>query len=192
MNKTIAGVIIVLILLVGAYFIFMNKPGESQDGSRQNDSQTQQSNNNQQDNTTTTQSQNSSLKQLLAQGSRKCTYSFSGDASKGEPNGTGTIYTANGNADMDISAVVNGATMKSRVVIKDGVYYGWVDGQPTGFKMTLNDADKYSNSSAQQGVDINQQQSYSCESWNPDSSKFSVPANIQFTDLASLNASMGN
>jgi uncharacterized protein YxeA len=190
MNKTIVGAVVVVILAVGAYFAFMNKP--EQDGARQENSQTQQSNNEQQQTTESdSQTRTSTLKDIVAQGSKKCTYTFQGDASKSEPSGSGIIYTANGNAGMDISAVVNGVSMVSKVVIKDNIYYGWVDGQPTGLKMTFNDADAY-NTSVRQGVDINQEYNYTCENWNPDSAKFNVPANVQFTDLASLNTMGGN
>jgi hypothetical protein len=185
MNKAIVGVVVVAVVAVGAYFAFMNKP---KDGTNEGETQNQQSNTQQQNSESTQQSQNGSLRDLLAQGSRKCSYSFQGDGSVNEPDGTGTIYTANGNAYMDLTAMVNGMSVNSKVLIKDGVYYGWTEGQGMGLKMLMSDADKFNDSSMRQTLDINQKYDYDCENWNPDSAKFVVPANIQFTDLASLNA----
>lgn len=168
-----------VVVAAGVYFGFMKKDSNDAVNQEQQNTQSNTSNQEQVQQSTT---QTASLRELITRGNQKCTYNYNQEGNVG----SGTIYTINGKASMEIDATVNGVQVDSRAIISDGVYYGWVDGQPTGLKMTLADAAKYQDASVRQGVDVNEEMDYKCESWNPDQAKFNVPGNVQFTDIGSL------
>lgn len=118
--------------------------------------------------------------------SQKCTVAIA-DGTSGVQN---TIYMANGKMRMEseITTVVKNIpeTINSKQnvhVITDGAdAYTWIDGLPTGFKMSLDKFKEATPASAQeQAGDITQKFDYKCEAWSADNSVFAIPTAIKFT-----------
>jgi uncharacterized protein YpmB len=73
-------------------------------------------------------------------------------------------------------------------MISDGTYmYIWSSGLPMGIKTSLEAAKNVEqNAQANQNVNINQEVGLNCSRWTPDTSKFTVPSDIQFRDMSNL------
>jgi hypothetical protein len=187
MNKTILGVIAAVIVIAAVgYFALMRKPQEDNGTKPEAQSQEQanqstgQNANEQQQNVSS--QQNVSLRELAAQGSRKCTFS--------DGQGQGTVYANTGKMRVDVNTTVNGASVSSHGIMDGTTYYGWVDGQPSGFKMSLEGMNSTPNSS-RQTVDFDKELNYDCSDWSVDASVFTLPAKIQFTDFSSFSGMPG-
>jgi hypothetical protein len=177
-NKILGGVVAVIVIAAVVYFAMAKK-----DDTTNTETNTQTNENQNTNPPPPSGAQTNSLKGLLAGGAQKCTYS--------DANIQGTVYTANGKARIDMSSVTNGVTMSNHAIMDGQTYYGWVDGQPSGFKFSINQSSAGSVGS-NQNVDINQQISYDCSSWSTDNSMFSVPTTVQFMDLSSYQMPTGN
>jgi uncharacterized protein YxeA len=173
-NKIIAGIIVVLIILAGAFFLMRSKSGDVASESQTADSQTQ------------VQSEKSSIKSLLASGStRKCTYSVDQDGYKSE----GTIYVANNKMRGDFTALIDGKETMSHMINDSATSYMWTDGVGQGMKFSISPEDVNSDQykSAKTGaVNLDQNYDFSCDSWVVDTSKFELPSNVQFSELPKI------
>lgn len=173
-NKIIAGIIVVLIILAGAFFLMRSKDGDVASNTQKTDSQTQM------------QSEKASIKSLLASGSsRKCTYSVDQDGYKSE----GTIYVANNKMRGDFTAQIDGKETMSHMINDSATSYMWTDGVAQGMKFAVSEEDIKSaqDSAAKTGaVDLNQNYDFSCDSWVVDTSKFELPSNVQFSELPKI------
>jgi hypothetical protein len=102
--------------------------------------------------------------------------------------GTGSIFVADKKfaGDFDMKGADGKET--SAHVISDGVdMYVWSSGLPMGIKMSLAAAKNAAqNPQANQSFNVNQEVNFNCNSWTPDTSKFTVPTNIQFRDMSGL------
>lgn len=126
------------------------------------------------------------LKELLLGGSQTCTYSIAMDTG-----GTtsGTVYISDGKVrgDFTISGGESGTYDGS--MIQDGLYmYTWSSLMPQGMKIAITQemrdgTDAGSTASGQTGLDLNQKVEYKCQPWTVDSSKFTPPSNITFSEL---------
>ena len=177
-TKALAAVAAIVVIGVAVYFVTANKGNDSTQDAQQQSTGQQQGNADTSGQSTqqpTNGTVSSSLRELTAQGTRKCTYS--------DANSSGTVYTADGKARMDISGTYNGVTTASHAIIDGETYYGWVDGQPSGFKFSTAITGAGS-AGSNQNVDVNKKIDYSCGSWSADASMFVVPANVTFTDLS--------
>jgi len=127
-------------------------------------------------------------------GSQKCTFSDSTSKS------AGTVYVSSGKMRGDFQET-NDSTGKTEQthMINDGTYvYMWTDGQTNGYKMsdqvvkqeeaqpTEAPSSEGGNPQPSQGVDMHQQANYSCGGWSADSSFFTPPSNVTFTDYSSM------
>lgn len=127
----------------------------------------------------------SSVKDLLALGtSQKCTYS--------DDNSSGTFYVSGGKSRGDFTASSGTTTTKGHMIADSKTSYVWMDGQRQGYKMSLEDvktnaqANSSQPSGQNQGVDVNKEMNFNCESWTADSSMFALPDGIEFIDLAAM------
>jgi hypothetical protein len=175
-NKVLGAIVAVIVIALVGYFAMANKGNEGQEANNQNN-QAQNSN------TDNDEPQKTSLKGLLSSGSQQCTYS--------DAQSSGTVYTANGKARIDMSSVTNGVTTNSHAIVDNQTYYGWVDGQPSGFKFSIAQSSTGS-AGSNQNVDVDKQVDYDCDGWSVDNSKFNLPANVQFTDLSSFQVPGSN
>ncbi len=173
MSKTLISVLILGVLVVGGYFAFTaNNGGEVQNGNGENSS--------------VPDGKKMAFSQFLKQGgSYKCDVSQS---VSGVEN-TGTVYTSNEMIRGEFSTTVQGRTIDSTMVVRDGYAYSWGSALPgTGFKVktaasvydttTAGGSGSYSFNAEQIG-------DYNCEPWVREESKFTLPADVKFTTVGS-------
>jgi hypothetical protein len=122
-----------------------------------------------------------SLKELIAGGvSQKCTFS---DASAGMPT-EGTVYVGGGKVRGDFSATSQGKAMGMHMIADGATMHTWIDGMTSGFKMDM--AASQSGTNTQQSFDSDKKIDYRCEPWAVDASKFVLPSDITFQDMAAM------
>ena len=102
--------------------------------------------------------------------------------------GSGTFYVSGNKFRGDFTVKTAGEKETTSQVVSDGVYtYIWSSESPTGIKMKLDVTSP--TASAQTGnFNLDQEVSLNCSPWGVDASKFTIPTNIQFTDLSSMIA----
>lgn len=98
----------------------------------------------------------------------------------------GTVYVDDGKIRGEYSTTVQGMTIDTRVIVRDGFAYTWTSMASIGYKApvvetvggdaSVGTAGKYSWNDQLIG-------DYDCKPWSPDSSKFTVPTNITFQTM---------
>lgn len=171
MNKKLLIVVVVVLLLATGYYLMKGKtsgiPGVG---------------------STETSSGPKSLKELIAAGiAQKCTFSSTDESGSTE----GTTYVAGGKMRGDFTNVISGKTTKSHMIVDGKTNYIWTDGEKTGFKVTVEDTSGAGDTSVSQdttqgSMDLNEKADYKCSSWVTDSSQFTPPSNVQFTDFSQM------
>lgn len=182
-TRVILGVIILLLLIVGAYFVFGKKSASSPLQSVKNQ-------------VTNMATGKRSLTDFFSMtGSQQCTFSDKTNTS------SGTLFVADGKMRGDFQSSNSGKTTQTHM-INDGTYiYYWTDGAKTGYKMSLatvkeqaakitmapqNNSAGEEKTSSSGPVNMNQQADYSCQAWSADSSKFVIPQDVTFTDYTTM------
>ncbi len=182
-TRIIIGVIILLLLIAGAYFVFGKKSASNTISTAKKQM------------TNMTTGKKSLTDFFSMTGSQQCTFSDKTNTS------SGTIYTDNGKMRGDFQSTNSGKTMMTHMV-NDGTYiYYWTEGTKTGYKMSLATvkeqaakitmAPQNNNSGEEQSpssgpVNMNQQADYSCQAWSADVSKFVLPQDVTFTDYTTM------
>ncbi len=129
------------------------------------------------------QNQQTSLKDLWRNGvSQKCTFA---DGSV-----TGTTYVSDGQMKGDFSTSVNGKSTTSHMIVQGDSSYVWMDGQSQGYKVSIENISQQIGASSSGAIDLNREFNVECQSEAVESSKFTLPQNIQFQDMGSLNQNM--
>lgn len=176
MSKTaVVSLVIVVVLVIGGYFIFKNRganyapvannvitPGQEQ--------------------TTTPAGGKMSFTDFLKGGAYKCeiTQNVNGSAT------SGTTYIDNGLIRADFSTKVQGMTINSNIIVRDGYTYSWSSAYPGGFKIktdTTNTSTPGTSTPSSYSFNTAQIGDYHCDNWVSDPSKFTVPTNITFKDM---------
>lgn len=130
----------------------------------------------------TSEEMKGSLKSLLAlESPQKCTVTSQVENSES----TGEVMIANGMMRGTFTSTANGQTITSHMIVKDNTNYVWSDAMEQGIKMAL-DASTAPAGENQQGVDVDQEYTYKCESWTEDATAFELPADVNFIDLAAM------
>lgn len=91
----------------------------------------------------------------------------------------GTIYLSNGLVRGDFSFEIQGESMKTSFIKRDGLVYTWIPGRSPGYKTP---ALEHAPSSGQSGWTPDMVGDYTCKPWTADVTLFTVP-NIQFETL---------
>ena len=167
---------IAVIVLIGGIvtFAMMNKPTSSGVTTPINT-----------DNSQNTMFEAKSLHDLLTIGENQtCVFT---DATTGT---NGTVYITNGSMRGDITTLVNGTNTGSHMIITDNTFYAWMTGQTSGVKASLDELNNVTTNPTTQSIDLNKQVDYDCDSWSVDTTKFTVPATIEFTDMTSIMKSI--
>lgn len=127
----------------------------------------------------------SSLMDLLNLGkTQKCTFDYK---ASNNSETKGTVYLSGDKMRGDFNIATTSNTKGDMSMIRSGdTSYMWGSLLPGGIKMTVSAKDLASNTQAKQYVDANQKVDYKCGTWIVDSSVFTPPANIKFTDYSSL------
>ncbi len=168
MNSKIIGVILALIILLlagGAYFLSQNKSS----------TQTNQS-----VTPTKAEGKSSSLLNLLTQGgNQRCSFKSSTSKTSTE----GTVYISGGKIRGDFKTTIEGKVQEMSMIRNGDMNYIWGPSLPTGIKMKVSLEDLSKNQQAGQFVNTNEKLNYNCMPWSTDSSLFTPPANIKFSEL---------
>lgn len=171
MNKKLVIIVIVLLLLgVGAFFMFKSKKGSNSGISP-----------------VTSGAQ--SVKDLIAAGiPQKCTFT----STEGGASTQGTTYVAAGKVRGDFGSTIDGKASVSHMISDGETTYIWQDGQMNGVKMEI-PKDSQGEASTQpvdtsvgKQADLDQKMDYDCSAWIPDTSLFSPPSDVTFTDLSQM------
>ncbi len=118
------------------------------------------------------------LKEILVSDvAQECSFS--------DPNGvSGTVYVATGSMRGDFTSTVNGKAMTSHIITEDTTSFVWTDGMNQGVKTTISDIAPSGSNNSPSSVSMDQKYDYTCASWTADDSKFSLPSEIKFSDIA--------
>jgi hypothetical protein len=133
------------------------------------------------------------LNDILAMGkSQKCTVSYTIN----NVNNQATVYLDGKNVHMDTTYQLNGAE-KNFSLISNGEYaYLWTNDSTIGFKVPVpkNSTSTLpsSGSSLRQDLDPNHQYQYDCSNWTVDSSEFTPPSSIRFSQMGMPQAATPN
>ncbi len=174
-----AGAIILVIVLGGAAFIMSKNSSKAPVSTQVTQNEKPASN----------QKSLKSLKDLIASGqAQKCTFK---DKSA-SVNVEGTTYVAGGKMRGDFNSMVGEKNIMMHMIASDKTSYTWMDGQTTGYKMVFDPADMAAPTGSQQSVDINKVIDYNCSNWSVDSSVFTPPANVKFSELGAVAAPTGS
>jgi hypothetical protein len=169
MNKTILWVIgAVVVIAVGGYFIMNGMAGGSMTSSTGT--------------STASASSSGTMMGLLARGgSSECQVA---DPSKGM---SGTVFVGGGKMRGDFSATQNGKTVTSHMISDGTTVYVWSSAMAEGIKMAAAaSATTSASTGAAQSNPANEDVNYTCSGWTMDSSEFSLPAGVTFTDLSAM------
>jgi hypothetical protein len=128
-----------------------------------------------------------SLKDLIGLGTaQECL--FSADEGSG-----GVVYVAGGKVRGDFSTQNEGQTIISHMIVDGQTSYVWMEGQEMGYKFTFDESTQTQDQgqTSQTAVDIDQKVDYNCKSWNSDPSMFTLPEDVEFSDMSQLTAPTG-
>lgn len=176
-NNTGLVVAILLVLLIlggGGFFLFSRSRSKTKDTSSQA-AQTEQA-----APTATNAMQKQSLKNLMSMSSNQmCTFQDN------ETGSAGTMYIGSGKVRGDFTGKMTSTTVTSHMIATGQEVYMWMDGQKTGFKMTMS-AMETPQASVSNTVDLNRQVAYECSPQTPDASLFAIPTTVTFTDYSKM------
>jgi len=175
-NIAIAVIVVVLILLLGAGgYLMLNK----------NTSRLPKTTATTTPKKTENQTTTKSLIDLVRMGQNlRC--SFKTEVTNGSTEGT--VYVSGQNIRADFNITTSGKTMQTSMIKSGDTSYIWGDSLPSGIKMTLSLDQISQNEQTSRYFNANQKTNYTCAPWNVDSSLFTVPTNVKFTDMTSLLA----
>lgn len=183
-GKSIVGIIIILILLGGGYYF--TRTGDSSQGEMSSNTATTTNSETSTTNHTTEQSSGKKIPfvQFLAQGgAHTCT------VTQNLPNGgssSGTLYVSGDMMSGEFTSTMDGKTMTTNIIARDGYTYMWTSMMPTmGFKMKKVSGTASTSAPAgtnhPAGWNAEQIGDYNCSSWTIDQSKFELPTTVKFT-----------
>lgn len=143
------------------------------------------------DNSKTTTSDSQKLSDVMAAGKDVvCTFTSS------DPNAenSGTVFVSGKDVRGDFASDVKTVSMKieSHMIQKDGYVYTWTNTMPQGFKAKVVMAQDSGNAmatgkmSGSQSFDFNTSYNYNCKDWQKDTSKFTLPSSIIFSEIPSV------
>lgn len=143
------------------------------------------------------QSVSTSIRDLLGMGqSQKCTYSYtSTDENNQTITSEGTIYLAGEKLSQSIKITSTGdeaQNLNMRVISDEEYMYSWDEsGKTPGMKMKMEKGiQEEAETSENQSVDLDKKIDMKCSPWIVDQKQFTVPTNIQFTDLSEMMKSL--
>ena len=139
---------------------------------------------------------NQPLKDLIGSGKNlECSWEFENPENGGKT--SGLVYIAGNRSRSEVRVRVEGEGAElanmDLISVSDGeMGYMWNEGQTTGSKYNIAEMEKLGEEmqEGQENMAQNQVQNdweniynYECKNWRVDESKFSVPTNVEFTDM---------
>lgn len=174
MRKIVPVIIIVLALVAGYFFYTKSKGGVVSEVGK-------------------VSSGVKTLGELISSGvPQKCSVSETDESgSKTE----GTTYVASGKVRADFTSTTSGKATVSHMISDGKTSYIWSDDSKDGIKTTIQPGaspssvpttETTSQTSSSTGTDLSQKGNYNCSAWLPDSSVFSPPGDIKFSDFSEM------
>lgn len=164
MSKTTIGVIIGVVVLVGAYFLLTSNKG-AENGPMNGKSQGG------------TEKKMAFSEFVKQGGSYKCSVV----QALSDMENSGTVYFSGNMVSGEYNTVAEGRAITTYFIFRDGYSYTWSSFAPnTGFKV------KEETDTETRGTyswDASQIGDYNCESWTPDQARFAVPTDVTFQEL---------
>lgn len=177
-KNIIIGVIVVIVLIGGAWFLISPK----QDVGTATTSGTEEQTDTKTNTPTQSVKATGTLRSTFTQGGNYTCTLTTIDDSNGKT--TGTVYASGGKTRSDFKIQSSSGTVTELHVIRDGVTaYTWVAGQSSGTKMAITASSSVvprQPSGAVISVTDDSSVSTDCHSWLPDVSQFVPPTNITF------------
>ncbi len=184
-NSLIIGVVVLVLLALGAWFMANRRAGEEgqlygSDTEMPGDSTGEEA-----------AGTSTSLKTLLAAGTaQQCSFQ---DTAVGM-NSEGVIYVAGGKVRGNFMSTVDGQPVGTHMIVDGKTSYVWTDASAMGFKTTLPEGTTQPSTAASNqtsALDVNKTLNYSCQPWTADNSVFTLPSGVQFNDLSTLMGGAG-
>ena len=137
------------------------------------------------DNSSIGEKMSGSIADLINAGkSLQCSFSSSADGYSSD----GTVFVSGSNVRGDFNSEQGGKETQSHMIQNGENIYTWTDEPKQGMVMKISkeDAQKYKDEAESSAGSFNMDDSYeySCMPWGSDSSKFTPPSDVQFTDLS--------
>lgn len=178
-TKIILSVIVAVVALGGAYFF------ATQNKTSNKDVQNEITTNTKTPDVPEVSAKKMSFAEFMNQkGSYKCTVNQNIDDTQTQ----GVTYINDGMVRGEFNTKVQGFNIDTTFILRDGFTYTWTSMAPTmGFKMKVVEnveGDKNAASSGTYSFDAKQIGEYDCQPSPVDSSKFTLPSNIKFTDFS--------
>lgn len=171
MSKKIVGLIIVVLVIIGGYFVLSgNKGTENENLGEVKEEGT---------------GKKMAFSQFLKQGGA---YKCEVKQYMNDFENSGTMYVDGKNLRGEFSTVAEGRTIDSSFISRDGYTYNWSSMTPgMGFKMMTGENEETPganiDASGTYNWDAGQIGDYNCENWAVDSSKFEVPKDVVFQEI---------
>jgi len=169
MSKTMIGVIVAIVVIVGGYFIYNANKGGTDVSDTTSD--------------VTSSAQTSTDKAALAElikkgGTLTCTITQNVNNTKV----TGTMFMGSGMMRGEYTTKVQNVNIDSNFIVRDGFTYTWSSMTPNaGFKVAIPAVGSTASTANTSSFDVSQVEDYKCEAWTLDASKFTLPAGVTFT-----------
>lgn len=176
-NKTlvIVAAVVILLLLGGAAYLTLSKSSTNQKETAKTVTPT----------TSANSANNTTLAGLLALGQNlRCSFNFNGTSGTSTQ---GTFYLSGGNLRGDFVVKNTDGKETQMSMIRNGdESYTWGPSLPMGIKMKISLDKLAANEQINQFANVNQKTNYNCMPWKVDSSLFTPPSNVKFTDVGSM------
>ena len=104
-----------------------------------------------------------------------------------ETDTVGTTYISDGKVRGEYNTKVQGMSIDSTLIVRDGYTYTWTSMAPTmGYKVKVVESASSDTSAGMSGTysyNANQIGDYECETWSGDVSKFELPSGVNFQEM---------
>lgn len=179
-------VVIGFVVLVGLYF-FVTSPGDGtiDQGKAPQAEEGIVNNTNQGETSVPQQGKKMAFSEFLKQGG---TYKCTVHQSVNGVDSVGTTYISGKNVRGEYANKVEGVSMTAYVLVRDGYSYTWTSMAPTmGFKVKNTEPTAQNTAQGKSGsYSFNAEQigDYDCQAWTEDSTLFTLPEGVTFTELS--------
>lgn len=175
-NSLIIGIVAAVVVLGGAFFLFNNSGSSGGENGAMNKDEAPED-------------FSGNLSGLLAFGKNiTCTFSHE----EGGATAEGTVYVEGRGEKVraDFTMLQGGESFSASTISRDGTNYSWGETPFGSFATMVKDDDSGTSDgkNQSQGFDLETDVDYKCSTWRVDSSKFELPAGVQFQDI---NAQVG-
>jgi hypothetical protein len=175
-KNIIISVVVAVVIIVSGYFIYTsNKASETAS------STTVGTNNGGTVGSNTTGGKKIAFSEFIKKGgSYKCTvYQSVGGATT-----EGVTYFSNGKIRSEYNTKVQGISVSTTLIVKDGYTYSWTSSAPTtGLKVKLASVSTGTGTSGSYSFNADKIGDYNCQPWTVDTTRFDLPTGVIFSEF---------